>query len=135
RHSFRFGGGLSHAQDNMTTFSYGGYSIFINYPGLLYGQAPLNPYETVDLAGVTGRNWRVWDGNLYVQDDVKVTSRLTLNLGFRFERLGDAGEINNHNASMNPALINPNPPTVAEGGSWRESWFPTTFPARGQREW
>ncbi len=133
RHSFRFGGGLSRSQINMSAFQYGGYSIFLNYPGLLLGQAPLNPYETVDLAGATARNWRVWDGHFYVQDDVKVTSRLTLNVGFRFERLGDPGEINGRNASMVPALINPNPPTVAEGGTLAgilvSDNFPGTRPA------
>lgn len=133
RHSFRFGGGLSRAQDNMSTFAYGGYAVFYNYPGLLYGQAPLNPFETVDLAGLTGRNWRVWDGDIYAQDDVKVTPRLTLNLGLRYERLGDPGEINGRNATMNPALINPNPPTVAEGGTSAgilvSDNFPGTLPA------
>jgi hypothetical protein len=117
RHSFRFGGGISRAQINMSQFAYGGYTIFINYPGLLLGQAPVNPYETLDLAGLTPRNWRSTDANLYVQDDVKVTSRLTLNLGFRYERLGDVGELNGRNSTMDPALINPNPPTLAEGGS------------------
>ncbi len=114
RHSFRFGGGAANAQDNLSGFQYGGYSIFINYPGLLLGQAPLNPFETLDLAGVTSRHWRVWDGNFYGEDDFKVMPRLTLNLGFRYERLGDFGEINGRNASMDPALIDPNPPS---GGS------------------
>jgi TonB-dependent Receptor Plug Domain len=128
-HSFRFGGGLTRAQDNMTTFAYGGYSIFYNYPGLVYGQAPLNPYETVDLAGLTGRNWRIWDGSLYAQDDFKITPRLTLNLGFRYERLGDPGELNGRNATMVPSLINPNPPaTGALNGILVSSNFPGSLP-------
>lgn len=110
RHSFRFGGGISRAQDNMSSFQFAGYSIFLNYPGLMLGQAPFNPFVTQDLAGITQRHWRVWDGNLYAQDDIKVTSSLTLNLGFRYERLGDFGEINGRNASMDPSLIDRNPP-------------------------
>src|SRR5215475_5563234 len=112
RHSFRFGGGITRAQDNLSRFQFAGYSIFINYPGLMLGQAPFNPFITQDLAGITQRNWRVWDGNLYAQDDVKVTHSLTLNLGFRYERLGDFGEINGRNASMDPALIDRNPPVA-----------------------
>jgi outer membrane receptor protein involved in Fe transport len=133
RHSFRFGGSLSRAQDNMSEFAYGGYTVFINYPGLLLGQPPLNPFITVDFTGLTARHWRVWDGSLYAQDDFKVTSRLTLNLGFRYERLGDVGEINGRNSSMNPALIDPNPPTVAQGGSLAgivvANNFPGTIPS------
>jgi hypothetical protein len=130
RHSLRFGAGVSRAQDNLSTFQYGGYSVFYNYPGLLYGQAPLNPFETIDFTGLTQRNWRVWDPHFFVQDDVKITPRLTLNLGFRFERLGDPGELNGRNATMNPALIDPNPPA---GGSLDgivvSSNFPGTLPA------
>ena len=130
RHSFRFGGGATYAQDNLSGFKYGGYSIFINYPGLLLGQAPLNPFETLDLAGITSRNWRVWDDSFYAQDDFKVTSRLTLNLGFRYERLGDFGEINGRNASMDPALIDPNPPSVGSlDGIVVSDNFPGTRPA------
>ena len=128
RHSLRFGGGLSWAQDNMSAFQYGGYSVYINYPGLLLGQAPLNPYETIDLAGVTPRNWRARDFNFYGQDDFKITSRLTVNLGFRFERLGDIGEINGRNSSIDPALLDPNPPTVAEGGSLAGIVVSNNFP-------
>jgi len=130
RHSFRFGGGLTRGQDNMTAYAYGAYSIYYNYPGLLYGQAPFNPFETVDLAGLTGRNWRIWDGDFYAQDDVKVTTRLTLNLGFRYERLGDPGEINGRNATINPALLNPNPSAGgALNGILVSSNFPGALPA------
>ena len=129
RHSFRFGGGITRAQDNMSQFQFAGYSIFVNYPGLMLGQAPFNPFVTQDLAGITQRNWRVWDGNLYAQDDIKVTRSLTLNLGFRYERLGDFGEINGRNASMDPLLIDRNPPAAGTlAGVVVSDNFPGTLP-------
>lgn len=114
RHSFRFGGGVTHSQDNISQFAYGAYTIFLGYPGLMLGSAPYNPYESLDLAGTFERGFRVWDGSLYAQDDFKVTNKLTLNLGFRYERLGDVGEKAGRNANVDPALLNPNPPA---GGS------------------
>lgn len=130
RHSFRFGGGLTRAQDNMSTFQFAGYAVFINYPGLMLGQAPVNPFVTEDFAGLPQRNWRVWDSSAYAQDDIKITSRLTLNLGFRFERIGDFGEKNGRNSSMDPALIDPNPPSTGSlAGIVVSSNFPGTRPA------
>jgi Carboxypeptidase regulatory-like domain/TonB-dependent Receptor Plug Domain len=117
RHSFRFGGGITQAQDNMSEFAFGAYSVFFNYPGLLYGQAPFNPFETLDLAGISQRNWRARDADLFVQDDIKITPRLTINLGLRYERLGDISELNGRNSSLDIAHINPTPPTAAQGGS------------------
>jgi len=130
QHSFRLGGGVTRAQDNMASFQYGAYSVFLNYPGLMLGQAPYDPFETIDLAGITPRNWRIWDGNLYAQDDFKLTSRLTLNLGFRYERLGDFAEINGRNSTMNPSLIDPNPPdTGSLAGFVVSNNYPGTIPA------
>jgi hypothetical protein len=130
RHSFRFGGGVTRAQDNMSKFQFAGYAIFANYPGLMLGQAPFNPFVTQDLAGITQRNWRVWDGDVYAQDDIRVTRSLTLNLGLRYERLGDFGEINGRNASMDPALIDRNPPSTGSlAGIVVSNNFPGTRPA------
>ncbi|ABF42831.1 hypothetical protein Acid345_3831 [Candidatus Koribacter versatilis Ellin345] len=109
RHSFRFGGNITRSQDNISEFAFAGYTIFLDYPGLMIGDGPFNPYQSVDLAGITQRGYRVWDGSLYAQDDFKVTQRLTLNLGFRYERLGDVGENAGRNANVNPSLVNPNP--------------------------
>lgn len=118
KHSFKFGGGLTRVQNNIS-LDFAGFLGFLNYPLLftplqiapgLVTQAPL----VEDIAGDLGRHFRIWDGNLYAQDDYKVTPRLTVNLGFRYERLGDFSDADGRTATIDPSKVVGNPPP---GGS------------------
>ena len=117
KHSIRFGGGVTRAQDNLDDFHFYAGLYFLTVPDFLLGQAGTpyglpfgNVYGSLDNPGIFGREYRLWDGNAYVQDDYKVTSRLTLNLGLRFERMGDVTDKLGRNANFNINAANPNPP-------------------------
>jgi len=71
-----------------------------------------NVLFSLDQPGILSRNFRSWDVNAYGQDDIKLTNRLTVNLGLRFERLGDLGERNGRNSNFDINLANPNPPAA-----------------------
>jgi hypothetical protein len=130
RNSFRFGGSVSRLQDNIASFAFGGYTVFLDYPGMMNGDAPYNPYESVDIGGIFQRGFRIWDGALYAQDDFKVTSKLTLNLGFRYDRLGDFGEKYGRNANLDLSKLDPNPPATGTlAGIVVASNFPGTVPS------
>jgi len=106
KHSFHFGGGINRGQINLRNFHFFGGLVFPSMPDFLLG----NPLLSIDVPGVFDRNWRVWDGNLYVQDNFQVHPRLTLNIGFRYERQGQLGEELGRASTFDPALANPNPP-------------------------
>lgn len=108
RHSIRFGGGVTRTQLNEEGFHFLGGLAFVNYADFLLG----NVYESVDVPGLFDRAWRTWDGNLYIQDDIHVSSRFTVNVGFRWDRLGAIGDELGRSAIFNPALANPNPPAA-----------------------
>jgi len=106
KHSLHFGGGITRSQINLRNFHFFGGLVFPSFPDFLLG----NPLLSIDVPGVFDRNWRVWDGNAYVQDNFQVTPRLTLNLGLRYERQGQLGEDLGRASTFDPSRANPNPP-------------------------
>ena len=84
RHVLKFGGLVEHYQDNMVnpTFSLGIYNFpdlraFLeNRPNRFVGLTPEAQFD---------RYWRFTLFGFYAQDDYKLTPRLTLNLGLRYE--------------------------------------------------
>lgn len=116
-HALRFGGGVERPQYNLVTLTYLGGLIFGTYPDALLGQSaaqngtPLsNMYLAIDFPNEDSRKWRALDYHAYVQDDYKLTPRLTLNLGFRYERMGAISDALGKDANFNFAVANPNPP-------------------------
>lgn len=111
RHNWSAGGGIIRAHNDVARFQYLGGLIFLSFPDFLIGQAG-NIFESVDLAGLFQRKWRAWDGNAFVQDNFRLNPRLTLNLGFRYERLGDFSDELGRNSGFNPALAVATPPST-----------------------
>jgi hypothetical protein len=108
KHSLHLGGGINRSQINFPLFHFFGGLIYPTFADFLLGV----PEESIDVPGVFGREWRVWDGNLFGQDDYQIARRLTLNLGFRYERQGQLGDNLGRASTFDPALANPNPPAA-----------------------
>jgi len=79
RHSIRFGGDIRHnmtkrATDPQRFLSYAGINDFLSNTGFVLSTLGY------DMVGIENTNY-----NFYFQDDIRVTSRLSLNLGLRYE--------------------------------------------------
>ncbi|HZU23171.1 MAG TPA: carboxypeptidase regulatory-like domain-containing protein [Terriglobales bacterium] len=119
RHNFRFGAGGERYDDNIKFFNFLSGTLFETWPDFLLGESAAqngtllsNIILSLDLPGELARHFRALDWNAYAQDDVHISRRLTMNLGFRFERLGDVGELTGRNSNFDFAAANPNPPAA-----------------------
>ena len=117
RHNFRFGGGFTRIQNNEVNFHFLGGAFYGSWPDFLLGldgtangSGFSNVLLSEDLPGLFDRAYRVWEINAYAQDDIKVSRRFTLNLGLRYDHLGDMADSLGRNASFDFSAANPNPP-------------------------
>ena len=108
KHSLHFGGGVNQSQINFERFHFFGGLLYPSVPDFLLG----NAFLSIDVPGVFDRAWRTWDGNTYIQDNYQVLPRLSLNLGFRYERQGQLGEYHGRASTFDPARANPDPPNA-----------------------
>ena len=137
RHSMRFGGGATHIQINEPGIGYSSVEAFLSTTdallglnatdngmaaiGLPYG----NVYETVEFLGPKAAFYRLTDADLYAQDDIKLARSLTVNLGFRYERLGDMSQPRGLMTSLDPSLFAATPPAT---GTYSGYTVPANFP-------
>ena len=116
-HNLRFGGSITRLQDNVNLVGLGSAVHFLSWPDFLLGLSASqngtsfsNVYSSFDDFGLTVREYRVWEGASFMQDDYRLRPTLTLNLGVRYERLGQFGDNLGRNASFDIGKADPNPP-------------------------
>ncbi len=73
------------------------------------------------IAGTTRLDFRARDYISFLQDDFRVRPRLTLNLGLRYDHLGNPWEIKNLISNFDPSLLSPS--TLATGGAGLKDGF------------
>jgi TonB dependent receptor len=116
-HTLKFGGSLTRLQDNVNLEGLGTLLEFLSWPDFLLGLDATNNgtlysnvFSSIDAFGLTVREFRVWDGAAFIQDNVKVSKSLTLNLGFRYDHLGQFADRLGRNSSFDISAADPNPP-------------------------
>ena len=83
-----------------------------------------------------GRQYRAWNIFGFAQDDWKVRRNLTLNLGFRYEHLGDIADELGLNGGFDPAMANPACPTSCFDGFYVDTNYPGgSLPAGVVKDW
>ena len=110
----------------------GSFVQFLSWPDFLLGLSAAsngtdfsNVFASFDDFGLTNREYRVWEGAGFAQDDYRIRKSLTLNIGLRYERLGQFGDRLGRNASFDIRKADPNPPP---GGSVAGYIVASNFP-------
>jgi hypothetical protein len=121
KHAFKFGGELRRDQVHQATFRAGRGRIRFEGGGAFsipnpadpnnpFNSTPLEdflagtPSRATFLAGDPTRNITQWLYAGYAQDDWRITPRVTLNLGFRYELQGVPTEANNQFGNWEPSV-------------------------------
>ena len=102
KHALKIGGQIYRenvGQNNLNTE--GGLS-FTSLPNFLQGISSsfTNQFGPNNGPPIPGRNWKWWVPQFYVQDDWRVTTTLTLNLGVRYEFAGGFHDSGGYNYSI-----------------------------------
>jgi hypothetical protein len=141
-HTLRLGGSLTRLQDNVNLIGLGSFVQFLSWPDFLLGLSAggngtrfSNVFASFDDFGLTTREYRVWEGAGFAQDDFRIRKSLTLNIGLRYERLGQFGDRLGRNASFDIGKADSNAPSAGSmAGYVVASNFPDVLPPGVVRE-
>jgi len=117
-HAFKFGGSLTRLQNNLDFAGAASSVQFLSWPDFLLGLSGSgngtgtfsNVFASSDFFGLLNRELRVWEGSAFAQDDFRIKRSLTLNLGARYERIGQFGDNLGRNSSFEFRKADRNPP-------------------------
>jgi Carboxypeptidase regulatory-like domain/TonB dependent receptor/TonB-dependent Receptor Plug Domain len=135
-HAVKLGGSLTRLQDNLDFAGFGSSVQFLSWPDFLLGldgnsnaSTFSNVFSSSDVFGLLNREFRVWEGSGFVQDDYRIRRSLTLNLGLRYERLGQFGDQLGRNSSFDVSKADSSPPPSGSlDGYIVASNFPAALP-------
>jgi hypothetical protein len=116
--SVRLGGSLTRWQDNHGEAGLGSFVQFLSWPDFLLGLNATangtgtfsNVFASQDYFGLFNREYRAWEGSAFVQDDYRIRKSFTLNLGLRYEHLGQFDDALGRNSSFDVTKADANPP-------------------------
>lgn len=89
--------------------------FLLGVSGAENGTAFSNVFSSFSIAGPMDRRFRTNNFSVFVQDDYKVHTRLTLNLGLRWEALGNVSDADGELPNFWPELILASGPIPPEG--------------------
>jgi hypothetical protein len=106
KHHVRLGGEIRHSEWRVPRINVGSYGIveFNTFEKFLSGISDFSDLST----GLPHRDFLTTDYHLFLQDDWKVSSKLTVNLGLRYELDPPAYETKGRIGGFDPALYRPN---------------------------
>jgi hypothetical protein len=116
-HTLRLGGSITRVQDNINLVGLGSFVQFLSWPDFLLGLNAQgngttfsNVFASFDDFGLTAREYRAWEAAAFAQDNYRATNYLTLNVGIRYERLGQFGDNLGRNATFDFSKAESTPP-------------------------
>ena len=117
-HALKLGGSLTRSDDNIDIAGTGSSLRFLSWPDFLLGLDAKqngtgtfsNVFGSSDFFGLLNREYQVWEASAFAQDDYRATRWLTLNLGVRYDHLGQFGDRLGRNSSFDFSKADQNPP-------------------------
>jgi hypothetical protein len=133
KHSFKFGGEVKrHEVDVNAPYVEDGFLFFFSFPDFLLGQSAAqngssnsNIFQSIGSSGIFRKDTRYTDYAAFIQDDINLTPRLTINLGLRYEIAGAPSEIHGRLPNFDPTIAASQVPAA---GSFSGFVVPSNFP-------